>query len=326
MNWRLRDWGVSRQRYWGCPIPVIHCDACGAQPVPENQLPVKLPDDVDFSRPGNPLDHHPAWKHVDCPACGEPARRETDTCDTFVDSSWYFARFCSPRAPRAGDARSGGRLVAGGPVHRRHRARDPAPALQPVLHAGDERDRPRFGGRALRRAVHPRHGTHESYRGADGRWLYPEEVERGADGAALHRETREAVTIGRVEAMSKSKRNTVDPGAIIERYGADTARWFILSDNPPERDMEWTEAASPARIRFTQRLYRLVAGAARSLPPPGTLGGSRPARRGGCGRRRIARSPRSPKRWRPSPSTPPSRASTNSPTRSAMVEADDEPA
>jgi leucyl-tRNA synthetase len=270
VNWRLRDWGVSRQRYWGCPIPVIHCDACGAQPVPQNQLPVKLPDDVDFSRPGNPLDHHPAWKHVDCPNCGKPARRETDTCDTFVDSSWYFARFCSPRAAEpvvrgAVDAWLPVDQYIGGIEH----------AILHLLYS-------RFFTRAMTATGHasvaePFAGlftqgmvTHASYRGADGRWLYPDEVERDADGAALHSGTREAVTVGRVEAMSKSKRNTVDPGGIIDRYGADTARWFILSDNPPERDMEWTESGVAGAHRFTQRLFRLVEGAARSLPPAGT--------------------------------------------------------
>ncbi|HYI84984.1 MAG TPA: class I tRNA ligase family protein, partial [Acetobacteraceae bacterium] len=277
VNWRLRDWGVSRQRYWGCPIPVIHCDACGAQPVPENQLPVKLPDDVDFSRPGNPLDHHPTWKHVVCPRCGEASRRETDTCDTFVDSSWYFARFCSPQAPEpvtreAVDAWLPVDQYIGGIEH----------AILHLLYS-------RFFTRAMGATGHasvaePFAGlftqgmvTHESYRGADGRWLYPEEVERAPDGTALHRDTREAVSIGRVEAMSKSKRNTVDPGAIVDRYGADTARWFILSDNPPERDMEWTEAGVAGAHRFTQRLYRLVAGAASSLPAPARPGASEAA-------------------------------------------------
>jgi leucyl-tRNA synthetase len=268
VNWRLRDWGISRQRYWGCPIPVIHCDACGVVPVPEDQLPVRLPEDVDFSIPGNPLDHHPSWKHVPCPSCGRPARRETDTCDTFVDSSWYFARFCSPRAENpvtraAADAWLPVDQYIGGIEH----------AILHLLYS-------RFFTRAMTAAGHvglaePFAGLftqgmvqHESYRGADGRWLYPTEVEKRADGSAIHRETGEAVTVGRVEAMSKSRRNTVDPDAIIGRYGADTARWFILSDNPPERDMEWTDSGVAGASRFTQRAWRMVAGAV--LPPPGT--------------------------------------------------------
>jgi leucyl-tRNA synthetase len=273
VNWRLRDWGVSRQRYWGCPIPVIHCDSCGAVPVPDDQLPVRLPEDVDFSRPGNPLDHHPSWKHVPCPSCGAPARRETDTCDTFVDSSWYFARFCSPRAevPVTRAAVDGWLPVdqyIGGIEH----------AILHLLYS-------RFFSRAMCETGHlsveePFAGLftqgmvqHESYRGADGRWLYPDEIEKRADGGAVVRGTGEPVTVGRVEAMSKSKRNTVDPGAIIERYGADTARWFILSDNPPDRDMEWSEAGVAGAARFVQRLYRLVAGAAPSLPQGPAEGG-----------------------------------------------------
>jgi leucyl-tRNA synthetase len=259
VNWRLRDWGVSRQRYWGCPIPVIHCEACGVVPVPDDQLPVRLPEDVTFDKPGNPLDHHPTWKHVACPACGAAARRETDTFDTFVDSSWYFARFCSPHAHvpvtrAAADHWLPVDQYIGGIEH----------AILHLLYA-------RFFTRAMRAAGHvdteePFAGlftqgmvTHESYKGADGRWLYPEEVTRG-DGGARHRETGEAVVVGRVEAMSKSKRNTVDPGGIISRFGADTARWFILSDNPPERDMEWTEAGVAGAYKFTQRLFRLVEG------------------------------------------------------------------
>ncbi len=257
VNWRLRDWGVSRQRYWGCPIPVIHCEACGV--VPARDLPVLLPDDVSFDRPGNPLDHHPTWKHIPCPECGRPARRETDTFDTFVDSSWYFARFCSPRAemPVAPEAARHWLPVdqyIGGIEH----------AILHLLYS-------RFFTRAMHETGHlaidePFAGlftqgmvTHASYRGADGRWLYPDEVETLADGTARHRETGEAASVGRVEAMSKSKRNTVDPGAIIARFGADTARWFILADNPPERDMEWTESGVQGAFRFIQRLYRLVA-------------------------------------------------------------------
>jgi leucyl-tRNA synthetase len=271
VNWRLRDWGISRQRYWGCPIPVIHCPACGVVPVPDERLPVLLPEDVSFDRPGNPLDHHPSWKHVACPSCGKPARRETDTCDTFVDSSWYFARFCSPRAevPVARAAVDGWMPVdqyIGGIEH----------AILHLLYS-------RFFTRAMKQTGHigidePFAGlftqgmvTHESYRledGGNGAWLYPDEIEKRADGTAVQRATGAAVSIGRVEAMSKSRRNTVDPGAIISRYGADTARWFILSDNPPERDMEWSEAGVLGAWRFTQRLFRLVEGFAGTAATP----------------------------------------------------------
>ena len=270
VNWRLRDWGVSRQRYWGCPIPVIHCESCGVVPVPAADLPVVLPDDVTFDRPGNPLDHHPTWKHVACPACGQPARRETDTFDTFVDSSWYFARYCSPHAAEPVTLAAAAHWMPvdqyiGGIEH----------AILHLLYS-------RFFTRALKATGHlaldePFAGlftqgmvTHESYRGEDGSWLYPEEVEVRADGTAVHRQTGAAVTVGRVEAMSKSRRNTVDPGAIIDRFGADTARWFILSDNPPDRDMEWTESGAAGAYRFTPRLFRL-AEAVTALPGAGEV-------------------------------------------------------
>jgi leucyl-tRNA synthetase len=258
VNWRLRDWGVSRQRYWGCPIPVTHCDTCGPVPVPDDQLPVRLPDDVTFDRPGNPLDHHPTWKHVACPHCGKPARRETDTFDCFVDSAWYFTRYCSPNAEAPVDRAAVDHWMPvdqyiGGIEH----------AILHLLYA-------RFFMRAMQKTGHigvaePFTGlftqgmvNHESYRAADGSWLYPDEIEKQADGTVVQLQTGAPVAVGRVEAMSKSKRNTVDPGAIIERYGADTARWFILSDNPPERDMEWTEAGVAGAFRFTQRVFRLV--------------------------------------------------------------------
>ena len=272
VNWRLRDWGVSRQRYWGCPIPAIHCDACGVVPVPDNQLPVKLPDDVTFDRPGNPLDHHPTWKHVACPACGKPARRETDTCDTFVDSSWYFARFCSPHAnapvTRAAvdhwmpvDQYIGG--IEHAILHLLY-SRFFTRAMKQTGHLDDEEP---FAGLFTQGMV-----THESYRsaaGPNGMWLYPEEIARQPDGSATHRTTGEPVVVGRVQAMSKSKRNTVDPEAIIARYGADTARWFILSDNPPDRDMEWTESGVAGAFRFTQRVFRLAEGVnPNQLPRP----------------------------------------------------------
>ncbi len=265
VNWRLRDWGVSRQRYWGCPIPVIHCDACGVVPVPDDQLPLRLPEDVAFDRPGNPLDHHPTWKHVACPACGAPAVRETDTFDTFVDSSWYFARFCAPQAatPTVLAAVDGWLPVdqyIGGIEH----------AILHLLYA-------RFFTRAMRETGYvsesePFAGlftqgmvTHESYKDAGGRWLYPEETEL-KDGVRVARADGAPVLVGRVEAMSKSRRNTVDPGAIIDRYGADTARWFILSDNPPERDIEWTESGVVGAYRFVQRLYRLAEAGGGSAP------------------------------------------------------------
>ncbi|WP_370151474.1 leucine--tRNA ligase [Ferrovibrio sp.] len=260
VTFRLRDWGVSRQRYWGCPIPVIHCDACGIVPVPEADLPVLLPEDVSFDRPGNPLDHHPTWKHVDCPSCGKAARRETDTCDTFVDSSWYFARFCSPRADQAMvkaevDYWLPVDQYIGGIEH----------AILHLLYS-------RFFTRALRDTGHvslpdgePFAGLftqgmvcHETYRDAKGAWLLPSEVKKDG-GQTVHLHTGAPVTVGRTEKMSKSKKNVIDPGLIIDTYGADTARWFMLSDSPPERDLEWTESGVAGAWRFTQRLWRLVA-------------------------------------------------------------------
>ncbi|MFT8807383.1 leucine--tRNA ligase [Gluconobacter sp.] len=260
VNWRLRDWGISRQRYWGCPIPIIHCETCGPVPVPDDQLPVILPEDVTFDRPGNPLDHHPTWKHVACPCCGKAAVRETDTFDTFVDSSWYFARFTSPHAetPTVPAAANGWLPVdqyIGGIEH----------AILHLLYA-------RFFTRAMHETGHldvdePFAGlftqgmvTHESYRDDSG-WLYPEEVDRQGD-QVVRRDSGTPVQVGRSEKMSKSKRNTVSPVDIIERYGADTARWFVLSDSPPERDMEWTASGVAAAARFGQRLHRLVAAVA----------------------------------------------------------------
>jgi leucyl-tRNA synthetase len=255
--WRLRDWGVSRQRYWGTPIPVIHCDACGAVPVPREQLPVVLPDDVTFDIPGNPLDRHPTWNKADCPSCGAAARRETDTLDTFVDSSWYFIRFASQPADAPFD-----RAVAeswlpvdqyiGGVEH----------AILHLLYA-------RFWTRALNRigrlgVDEPFKGlftqgmvTHETYKAPDGRWLSPDEVENR--NGALVTASGEPVETGRVEKMSKSKRNTVDPEPIVDQYGADAVRWFMLSDSPPERDLPWSEAGIEGSWRFVQRLWRLSA-------------------------------------------------------------------
>ena len=268
VNFRLRDWGVSRQRYWGCPIPVIHCESCGPVPVPEADLPVLLPDDANFDNPGNPLESHATWKHTPCPACGRGARRETDTLDTFVDSSWYFARFCSPRADAPVDKAAVGAWLPtdqyiGGIEH----------AVLHLLYA-------RFFTRALRATGHLdldepfaalfTQGMvgHQTYRSEGGDWLYPDEVRIDGNGEAVHVETGAPVTIGRAEKMSKSLRNVVDPDAIIGRFGADTARWFMLSDSPPERDLEWTDSGAAGAARFVQRLWRLFEEGAETAPPP----------------------------------------------------------
>src|SRR6204780_2604697 len=262
INYRLRDWGISRQRYWGCPIPVIHCAKCGVVPVPEKDLPVILPDDVSFDRPGNPLDHHPTWKNVACPQCGGPARRETDTMDTFVDSSWYFERFTDPwitSAPTDVPIVNAWMPVdqyIGGIEH----------AILHLLYS-------RFFTRAMKETGHVGLGepfaglftqgmvVHETYRTKSGEWAAPAEVKIESDGEARRASliaTGEAVAIGAIEKMSKSKRNTIDPDEIIASYGADVARWFMLSDSPPERDVEWTERGVQGAWRFAQRLWRLV--------------------------------------------------------------------
>ncbi|MGD9471360.1 MAG: leucine--tRNA ligase [Novosphingobium sp.] len=257
--WRLRDWGVSRQRYWGTPIPFIHCNECGVVPVPKDQLPVTLPEDVDFKTPGNPLLRHPTWKHVDCPQCGKPAERETDTLDTFVDSSWYFLRFASQPADKPFDPDVVRRWLPveqyiGGIEH----------AILHLLYA-------RFWTRALSHIglidfAEPFASlftqgmvTHETYsREGDGRPVYygPGEVTRSADGAVLIADGQ-PVDIGKVIKMSKSKKNVVDPDDIIAQYGADAVRWFMLSDSPPERDLPWSEAGIEGCARFVQRLWRL---------------------------------------------------------------------
>ena len=264
VNFRLRDWGISRQRYWGCPIPVIHCEDCGVVPVPPEQLPVVLPEDVSFDGPGNPLDRHPTWTHVDCPRCARPARRETDTMDTFVDSSWYFARFTDPwDAAAPTDRRAVDRWLPvdqyiGGIEHAILHllySRFFTRAMNATGHSGIADGEP-FAGLFTQGMV-----VHETYRAADGAWLMPGEVridQEGGERRAYRLDTGAPVEIGSIEKMSKSKKNTVDPDDIIGSYGADTARWFMLSDSPPERDVIWTEEGVQGAGRFVQRVWRLV--------------------------------------------------------------------
>jgi leucyl-tRNA synthetase len=268
--YRLRDWGVSRQRYWGCPIPVIHCPQCGIVPVPESELPVKLPEDVSFAVPGNPLAHHPTWKHVACPRCGAPAERETDTFDTFFESSWYFLRFCSARDERAFSRNAVDYWMPvdqyiGGVEH----------AVLHLLYS-------RFFTRALKQCGYldldePFAGLftqgmvcHQTYRSEDGEWLFPEEVERTDNGRLIGPDGR-PVIVGRTEKMSKSKKNVVGLDAIVDTYGADTARLYLLSDSPPERDLEWTETGIEGIWRYVNRLWRMVSEPPVPLPPPGSV-------------------------------------------------------
>ncbi len=271
VNYRLRDWGISRQRYWGCPIPVIHCEACGTVPVPREQLPVVLPQDVTFDKPGNPLEHHATWKHVACPKCNKDALRETDTFDTFVDSSWYFARFTAPGA--------NGPTVPGLANHWLPVDQYIGGVEHAVLHLLYSR----FYSRAMKATGHmdirePFAGlftqgmvTHETYKATDGRWVAPEELVWDGDTPYLDDAgNRAPITVGAIEKMSKSKRNTVDPSAIIDQYGADTARWFMLSDSPPERDVQWTEEGVEGAWRFTQRLWRLIQTTLNDLAEVGT--------------------------------------------------------
>jgi leucyl-tRNA synthetase len=268
ITYRLRDWGVSRQRYWGCPIPIIHCSTCGPQPVPDKDLPVVLPEDVSFDRVGNPLDHHPTWKQISCPKCGGDAERETDTFDTFFESSWYFARYCAPQADQAIERAAADYWLpvdqyVGGIEH----------AVLHLLYS-------RFFTRALKRCgylsiAEPFDGLltqgmvcHETYRDSAGKWLYPEDVRREGEGTFVQTTDASPVTLGRSEKMSKSKKNVVDPQTIIDAYGADTVRLFIVSDSPPERDLDWTDSGIDGAWRYLSRLWRLVEDAAIDLPAP----------------------------------------------------------
>ncbi len=257
ISYRLRDWGVSRQRYWGCPIPIIYCDKCGIVPVPEQDLPVSLPEDVSLDEPGNPLVRHPTWKNTDCPECGQPATRETDTFDTFFESSWYFVRYCSPKSVSAFDKQEVNKWLPvdqyiGGIEH----------AVLHLLYA-------RFFTHALKKCgyldvAEPFKGLltqgmvcHITYQDAEGNWLFPDEVERKGD-SYFHKKTGTKVTVGRIEKMSKSKCNVVDPEGIIKTYGADTARLFMLSDSPPERDLEWSDSGVEGAYKYLKRLWSLV--------------------------------------------------------------------
>ena len=276
INYRLRDWGISRQRYWGCPIPVIHCPDCGIKPVPREELPVRLPDDIAFDAPGNPLDSHPTWRDVPCPDCGAAAKRDSDTMDTFVDSSWYYARFCSPRAEDPVREEDVGQWLPvdqyiGGVEH----------AVLHLLYS-------RFYMRAMKRCGYvaidePFAGLftqgmvcHETYQDADGNWLYPEEVKPDGDGGMVRSADGAAVTVGRSVSMSKSKRNVVDPEEIIESYGADTARLFMLSDSPPERDLEWSDTGIKGAWRYLGTLWRMVEELGAGGGKPAADGGEAP--------------------------------------------------
>ena len=270
VEFRLRDWGISRQRYWGCPIPVVHCPDCGVVPVPESLLPVELPEDVDFEQPGNPLERHPTWKRTTCPNCAGEAVRETDTLDTFVESSWYFVRFCSPRAKAPVDRAAVDYWLPvdqyiGGIEH----------AILHLLYS-------RFFTRAMKKCDYldldePFSGLftqgmvcHETYSDESGSWLGLNEIVRNEAGAVVHAETGRPVIVGRSEKMSKSKKNVVDPAAIIDTYGADAVRWFMLSDSPPERDLEWTDAGIEGAWRFVNRLWRLIGTPDAALSEPGS--------------------------------------------------------
>jgi leucyl-tRNA synthetase len=260
--YRLRDWGVSRQRYWGCPIPMIHCPSCGAVPVPDKDLPVTLPEDVDFSKPGNPIANHPTWKNTTCPTCNGAAERETDTFDTFFESSWYQFRYCDPQNADKGFDKDKVQYWApvdqyvGGVEH----------AVMHLLYA-------RFFTRALQKCGYLNFSepfkalftqgmvVHETYKDAHGKWLDPENIEKSPDGAWVQKSNGGAVTVGRIEKMSKSKKNVIGLQDVSMNYGVDAARLLVLSDSPPDRDVEWTEGGIEGAWKYVNRLWRLVTSA-----------------------------------------------------------------
>jgi leucyl-tRNA synthetase len=248
VSYRLRDWGVSRQRYWGCPIPIIYCDSCGTVPVPKTDLPITLPEDIQFVTGGNPLDNHPTWKHVKCPVCAKAATRETDTFDTFFESSWYFMRYCSPKI--ANHFAKKEELSYWMPVDQ---------YIGGIEHAAMHLLYARFFTKAMKKCgmldfdepfvalLTQGMVLHATYKDSNGKWLYPEEALGRSD-----------VTLGRIEKMSKSKKNTISPIQTIKQYGADTVRLFSLSDSPPEKDFEWTDSGVEGAYKYLNRLWRFV--------------------------------------------------------------------
>ncbi len=266
VQYRLRDWGVSRQRYWGCPIPVIYCEDCGCVPVPEDQLPVKLPEDVSFDKPSNPLEHHPTWKNCSCPKCGKDARRETDTFDTFFESSWYQFRYTDAKNPDLPVDKEKAAYWTTSTSDKNYNGVDQY--IGGVEHAVLHLLYARFFTKIMRDCGfiegvdEPFNGlftqgmvTHETYQDSKGKWIFPTEAVKGGDGKWTHRETGESVTVGPIIKMSKSKKNVIDPEEILNTYGADAARLFILSDSPPERDLEWTESGIEGAWRFVNKVY-----------------------------------------------------------------------
>lgn len=269
-NFRLRDWGVSRQRYWGCPVPFIHCKDCGIVPVPDDQLPVELPYDINYDAPGNPLDRHPTWKHTTCPECNKEALRETDTCDTFFESSWYFLRYLDPNNEDRGfaDEKSNYWMPVdqyiGGVEHAVLHLLYSRFFTRALKACGYEVPEEPFAGLFTQGMV-----THRTFQDQEGHWTLPAEVEQKGD-KWVKISDGSPVKAGAVTKMSKSKKNVVDPQDIIDTYGADAARLFILSDSPPERDLEWTEGGIEGAWRFINKLHRTITDAIDLMPAANT--------------------------------------------------------